>query len=484
MDCEIACGQGKSSSNDFTISFLFVTSSDESKGISDDYFLLRALRRRNIPFQHILWTDHTCMLDNDKSKKSRQVVIIRSLWEGSSRLGTSTELVQYFSQVAEICPQMKHDYQLLHWIIHKSYLLILQEAGVDIIPTRLIPPSSGKQGNALSVPYSSIEPSPGGLKRAMIALGWSVAVLKPAVGSRCEGVIRLSLENWSLTMAFKAAALLREGDCLLQPFLPSVACSTYSVASRAADQMDANHLKKVRISGPETNRNSTGLRSDDDKDIMLLGEVCVLCVNGKVVHAVHKHPALWGWHEDTCECSSETDFVLESATCTCTASQRPHKVTSNIISFSTGRNSPDKEENKEEEKEEEPEFPKDVIRFLQRAPVDCIALPLPFEIVASVGRVMELIRSTSDGQVPFMCRLDFLPRLRAAPCKSDSTASSVAPPEAPPEAEQGEGEGEVQWELEWLFSEMEGQWCEGFFREAPTSVLDLVLEAALHRATQ
>lgn len=67
-----------------------------------------------------------------------------------------------------------------------------------------------------------------------------------------------------------------------------------------------------------------------------------------------------------------------------------------------------------------------------------------------------------------MCRLDFLPRIRTSiPDTYVGVKSTI-------EGEVGEGEGMI----EWLFSEMEGHWCEGFFRAAPESAMELFINAA------
>jgi hypothetical protein len=56
--------------------------------------------------------------------------------------------------------------------------------------------------------------------------------------------------------------------------------------------------------------------------------------------------------------------------------------------------------------------------------------------------------------------------------------------EEEPEEEPGDTDGveTVEQEVKWLFSEMEGHWCEGFFRAAPDRGPAMFLAAATRRA--
>lgn len=348
-------------------------SEDEPAGIPDDYFLLRALTQHHISYQYRLWTD---MTDDESThnqhKDHKQLLIVRSLWEGRTRQGSSPNLLQFFSQTAKKCPQMHHDYILLDWTAHKSYLLLLQSAGVSIVPTCIVLSSNlDKRVNTHTYPHiDPVESSPGGIKRVMSRYGWQEAILKPAVGTRGEGVMRLSLAKWSLAMAFSVASLLKDGDCVLQPFLPPVQmCNKSEICDRIID--------------------STYNLSPPQQDSSLLGEVCVICINGQISHAVHKNPCLWGWHEPSCQCSGSVLALEETAAiCTCksTAVQSmPSCCTqqgATSISLTPARILSDTDS-----------FPVEVANLLKRAPVEAVALPLPLEIVSSVHKVLDIIRA-------------------------------------------------------------------------------------------
>ena len=250
-------------------SILLVASKDEPTGIEDDAHLQLAFQRALGAPKSLVW----CLWDEmppNWQEEQQSLPVIRSLWEGRNAHGATDELRQFLQSLAIAVPQLAPDYDLILWIVHKRYLLDLACLKVPIVPTVL----------TVGVKIKTA----GDLKRAMEKLGWVEAVLKPACGTRCEGVLRLSIEGWTLRVAMEVARLLAdsEGDCLLQPFLgPCRQCSNCSVAN-----------------------------------ITHWGEVCVLFVNGKIIHAVHKTPSKWGWHRAHCPCSS-IGAALASAECEC-----------------------------------------------------------------------------------------------------------------------------------------------------------------------
>ena len=226
------------------------------------------------------------------------------------------ELLAFWSALAETaCPFLRWDYALLAWICHKQYLPFLQLAcgsgcgtgtgtgtGTDgsrgsdtgsssggvlrrghhstdslvVVPTVLLWSTAHAPATAPNPATPSCDTSPLPLpvprhllgqpagtplhvKTLMQARGWAEAVLKPAVGSRGRGVVRVALSSWGLAQASGAMRLLLQGDVLLQPFLPPVRVRAVPLA-------------------PARNPLHTEV----------WGEVCVIFLEGRVVHAVHK----------------------------------------------------------------------------------------------------------------------------------------------------------------------------------------------------
>ncbi|GMI06305.1 hypothetical protein TrLO_g12000 [Triparma laevis f. longispina] len=357
-------GDAKSAS-----SILLVASKDESRGIPDDSYLHLSLERLLPPNSSLT----CCLWDSMPSDwRSRRCVPAHGATEG---------LTIFLKSLAIAVPHLAADYELMLWIAHKRYLLDLHGSLVPTVPTLL----------TVDVELTK----PGDVKREMERRGWVDAVLKPACGTRCEGVIRLSTKGWSLGTAMEVTRLLAdsEGDCLLQPFL-----------------------------GPCR------------QNTLHWGEVCVVFVNGSIIHAVHKSPSKWGWHREHCPCASR-GAALAGAECECDSLGAESKISSSTKKI--------KEVNEDTETTTADET--DV------APVQVLPLPLPeamyFPALAAAAALPR-----SDELMLF--RVDLLPRF-----------NSVG-------------------KLEWLVSEVEGQWCQCFLRagfEAGGGQADAIAAAFVER---
>ena len=129
------------------------------------------------------------------------------------------------------------DLEAVAWHSHKGYLVELGAEGVPTVPTRVLRRSDSSEAAAAA------------FAAAATSLGSpDELVAKPAVGSRGDGVERLGRGEAEVCPAW-LLPLLCSHDYLLQPFLPEVARR---------------------------------------------GEVCLVFVNGDLLHAVHKDPAGWG----------------------------------------------------------------------------------------------------------------------------------------------------------------------------------------------
>lgn len=342
------------------VDVIFVSSRDEPGGIADDLFLIQALVKRGLHCRYMLWTEVT---EDVVLVKNRPLVLIRSLWDGRTRQGSTPNLLEFFSRMANCWPQLKYDYDLLDWTAHKRYLIELKEADITIVPTCLVP-ASCEEVRGLTYPEDcGVECTPGGVKREMIERGWNDAIIKPASsGGRCEGVTRLSLSEWSAGMAFGVAALLKEGDCVLQPFLPAVLVTLTEVplVGGKRKSIDPNHAG------------------------VLLGEVCVVCIDGIISHAIHKNPRQWGWHESSCSCAGST-LDLATSVCTCRVSTELSSIHRPVVSNITFH---EPQGNRLLHFESD-----DAAILLRKSPVERVKLPLPTDLVNCVHRVMDVIRA-------------------------------------------------------------------------------------------
>ena len=130
-------------------------------------------------------------------------------------------------------------------ISHKRYLLELGAAGVPTVPTVLLAAGSGADELAAALRWH--ESTHAGLVDSSRTAGHEARfVIKPAVGGGGDGVEQI-IRSDDASVA-EALRLLRRREMCVQPFLPRVASA---------------------------------------------GELCFVFVNGAVLHAVRKDPALW-----------------------------------------------------------------------------------------------------------------------------------------------------------------------------------------------
>ena len=393
-------GEGEGAAVDRRL--LLLASRDAPRGVPDDAHLLPALEAAGLSCAWALWDE--LPRGPPRGWAGGATPLVRSLWEGRGRDGAGVELRALFSRCAEAAPALRADYEAMVATSHKSYLLRLQAttSAPPTVPTAFVPsPGSAharcaRERARMRVGGAEVAAgeAPGALKRLLAErFGGGACVLKPAAGTRCEGVTRVTPSEWDLGCAARARALLAEGDVLAQPLLPP-----------------------VRVGG------STW------------GEVNVVVADGEVVHAVHKHPARWGWHAAGCPCAelAPGDEELARMECTCGG------VAAAVATATAGGQMPE---------------PLD-------APAGCDVVPLRLPLPHPLQRAAEAAAAALAGPCgdarggcarddgaeqeheraarssPCLCRVDFLPSVEAGV-------------------------------LRWLVSEIEGQWAEYFLRAAP-----------------
>ncbi len=121
--------------------------------------------------------------------------------------------------------------EVLRWNTHKGYLLELEERGAPVVPTAWLARGDHVDLAALAA-----------------ARSWDDVVLKPAVGAGGDGVVRVAPDSARGQAALEA--LVASGDALVQPFMVTVATE---------------------------------------------GELSIVLLDGRISHAVRKHPAAGGF---------------------------------------------------------------------------------------------------------------------------------------------------------------------------------------------
>jgi glutathione synthase/RimK-type ligase-like ATP-grasp enzyme len=131
----------------------------------------------------------------------RSVIVLRSTWDYVERYG---RFLSWLDRLDVGDVQVWNSTALCRWGAHKGYLRELADRGVPVVPTELLGRGTTRT-----------------LGDVMTALGWSDAVVKPAVG----GTARLSIhvaETGEPAAADHLAALTDREDAVAQPFLASV----------------------------------------------------------------------------------------------------------------------------------------------------------------------------------------------------------------------------------------------------------------------
>jgi hypothetical protein len=131
---------------------------------ADDRLLRDALVRRGVDARAVVWDDP------DADWRAFDAIVVRSTWDYHKRIDEFRAWLDRMDGLPLWNPA-----SVLRWNTHKSYLLDLQQRGIDIVPTLLVP---GGQG----------------------------FIVKPAVSAT----------------AFRTERHETDGDVLVQPFVPEV----------------------------------------------------------------------------------------------------------------------------------------------------------------------------------------------------------------------------------------------------------------------
>lgn len=177
---------------------LFATSSGYPHLTADDRLAAAALERLGIDVAPAIW--NYAMPDQLKA----DAIVIRSCWDYHLNL---EEFTGWLAAVQEAGIPTLNPVRLLHWNLHKRYLLDLAAWGVKIIPTILL---DGRPSSSTLV--SLVEEK-----------GWPEVVLKPAVSLSAYRTRRVSSHDISGEVLL--SELRASGDVLIQPYIPEITTS-------------------------------------------------------------------------------------------------------------------------------------------------------------------------------------------------------------------------------------------------------------------
>jgi glutathione synthase/RimK-type ligase-like ATP-grasp enzyme len=160
----------------------------------DEAPLLAALRARGVRAESLAWDDPAARFD------TARVTFLRATWNYHR---VPQRFARWIEQVSRQTA-LYNPAAVVHWNMHKRYLLELASRGVPIVPTELVPQDS--------------DPS---LEEICARRGFGAVVIKPAVSAGSRSTQRFTASERVTAEGHLRAVTARE-DALVQPYLPEV----------------------------------------------------------------------------------------------------------------------------------------------------------------------------------------------------------------------------------------------------------------------
>lgn len=190
-------------------------------------------------------------------------------------------------------------------------------------------------------------------------------------------------------------------------------------------------------------------------------------LEGRIIHAVHKHPSVWGIHRSSCPCSRPPAELTEDTVCDCDALP-PLSAVVAVCASEIPRIAP----RSSVYVGEAHTAPAHIQVALSRSPVESLLLPLPASIVDPANAALAAYRATGATDSLLLYRVDLLPLIVGstddASCTAQGSGSKLDEDCFP--QHQHQQQHQQQHRLEWRVSEIEGMWCECFLRAASPEV--------------
>ncbi|QUQ64761.1 ATP-grasp domain-containing protein [Kutzneria sp. CA-103260] len=157
----------------------------------DDQELLKALRRKGIDTEVVVWGDATV------DWSTARLTVIRSVFDYHLRCA---EFLRWLDHV-ESRTIVHNAPEIIRWNTHKSYLRAVADAGFSTIPTEWLHPGQ-----------------PVDLRRIRADRGWAEVIVKPAVSASAHNTLKVTEDNLDDGQAH-AERLVADDLALVQPYL-------------------------------------------------------------------------------------------------------------------------------------------------------------------------------------------------------------------------------------------------------------------------
>jgi hypothetical protein len=160
----------------------------------DQELLLAALRAAGMTAELLAWDAP------QRDPAEFDLLVLRSCW---NYYRDAAAFVRWIDAAAA-ATRLYNPASVVHWNLHKRYLVALQESGVPVVPTLWF--ARGDEA-ALAAPLGE--------------RGWDDIVIKPAISAASFRTRRFGAGQLREADAF-LASLLTRGDAMVQPYLSSV----------------------------------------------------------------------------------------------------------------------------------------------------------------------------------------------------------------------------------------------------------------------
>ena len=225
---------------------------------NDEGFLWKALESLDTDFSRVSWNEPGLLgqLQSRSEHSLKTLVVCRTTWDYCDSPSVLSQFLELVLAV-EALPfcSLLNSASMLKWNTHKQYLAQLQEAGVSIIPTRILEPGAGEPATVASLGEQL--DTPHGL------------VLKPAVSNSACGVFLLE-DNSDADAA-----------AVMDAYLSAAFSGSSDTASLATGVGPARWSGEAEVL----------LAQPFQPGIREFGELSVMVLGGEVTHAVVKRPA-------------------------------------------------------------------------------------------------------------------------------------------------------------------------------------------------
>jgi glutathione synthase/RimK-type ligase-like ATP-grasp enzyme len=210
-------GGSDTGGSDAPLQIALATMSGETHGDAESHLLIAALAERGVRAELVPW-------DEERDWSQVPLVVSRSPWDYFDR---HAEFVAWVRETGAATRFVNHP-ELLAWNTHKGYLAELEGAGVPVVPTTMVAGGASTEEQA-----------------AALAGSGGRVVIKPAVSGGARGTILTDAP--SDEARDHLAALVADGEALVQPYLPEVEQGEVSLLLFGGELSHA--LRKVPAGG-------------------------------------------------------------------------------------------------------------------------------------------------------------------------------------------------------------------------------------------